>query len=250
MPQQPPMAPHHHATTPSVQCQICKKSFRISALAPAELVHPPVVALIQKEHPEWSSQGFICLNDLNHFRGEYFENLISLDRGELSALETQVITSLKAEEELISENLNITFEKQLTLGERIADRVAEFGGSWAFILLFWAILSGWIVLNSVSALARPFDPYPYILLNLVLSCLAAIQAPIIMMSQNRQEARDRLRAEHDYGVNLKAELEIRHLVARIDQLVTHQWQRLLEIQRLQLELLEPRVGKSPKSSQE
>jgi len=134
------------------------------------------------------------------------------------------------------------------LGERVADRVAEFGGSWSFIVLFWTVLGGWIILNSVSLLTHPFDPYPYILLNLVLSCLAAIQAPIIMMSQNRQEARDRLRAEHDYGVNLKAELEIRHLVARIDQLVTHQWQRLLEIQRLQLELLEPGVGAPPKNS--
>lgn len=249
MPQQPPMAPHHRATTSSVQCQICKKSYRMSAVAPAELVHPPVVDLILKEHPDWSAHGFICLNDLNHFRGEYFEDLVSLDKGELSALEAHVITSLKAEEELISENPNIKFEKQLTLGERVADRVAEFGGSWSFILLFWAVLSGWIISNSVSLLTRPFDPYPYILLNLVLSCLAAIQAPIIMMSQNRQEARDRLRAEHDYGVNLKAELEIRHLVARIDQLVTHQWQRLLEIQRLQLELLESRVGAPPQNSQ-
>ena len=96
----------------------------------------------------------------------------------------------------------------------------------------------WVGVNSAVLFWRPFDPYPFILLNLVLSCLAAIQAPIIMMSQNRQEARDRMRAEHDYQVNLKAELEIRHLHRKVDQLLTHQWQRLLEIQRIQMELME------------
>src|SRR5205823_2265166 len=96
----------------------------------------------------------------------------------------------------------------------------------------------WIVINSLAVLMRPFDPFPYILLNLILSCLAAIQAPIIMMSQNRLEARDRLRAEHDYRVNLKAELEIRHLHWKMDQLLTHQWRRLLEIQQIQTDLME------------
>ena len=159
-----------------------------------------------------------------------------------------MLRSLKAEQELISENLNAEFERRRTLGERVADKMAEFGGSWVFISIFAAILFVWIVLNSINLLTRPFDPYPYILLNLVLSCLAAIQAPIIMMSQNRQESRDRLRAENDYRVNLKAELEIRHIIAKLDQLVTHQWQRLLEIQRLQLELLEQRVGKPPQEA--
>src|SRR2546425_9205595 len=124
-------------------------------------------------------------------------------------------------------------------GEWVADQVAEFGGSWEFIISFGVFLLLWIVLNA-ALLRQPFDPYPYILLNLILSGLAALQAPIIMMSQNRQEAKDRLRAEHDYRVNLKAELEIRHLIAKLDQLVSHQWQRLLEIQRLQLELLQER----------
>jgi len=146
---------------------------------------------------------------------------------------------------LIATNINVEFERQLTLGERIADKVAEFGGSWVFISTFAAVLVGWIGINSASLLAQPFDPYPYILLNLVLSCLAAVQAPVIMMSQNRQEAKDRLRGEHDYRVNLKAEIEIRHIIVKLDQLVTHQWQRLLEIQRLQLELLEERVSKPP-----
>lgn len=144
---------------------------------------------------------------------------------------------------MISENLNIQFERQLTLGERVADKVAEFGGSWPFIIIFAITLVVWITMNSVTLLWRSFDPYPFILLNLVLSCLAAIQAPIIMMSQNRQEAKDRLRSEYDYRVNLKAELEIRHLHWKMDQLLSNHWRRLLEIQQIQLDLMEELVHK-------
>ncbi|HSA81745.1 MAG TPA: DUF1003 domain-containing protein, partial [Geminicoccaceae bacterium] len=117
------------------------------------------------------------------------------------------------------------------------DAIAAFGGSWTFILLFGAVILVWVLINAVALLARPFDPYPFILLNLVLSCLAAVQAPIIMMSQNRQEARDRLRSENDYRVNLKAELEIRHLHEKLDHLLQHQWERLMEIQQIQIELM-------------
>jgi len=231
------------STTSSVQCQVCKKSYKLTAVTPAEFVHPPIVALIQRELPDWSSQGFICLFDLNQYRNQYFENLVTADKGELSALEAEVLQSLKKEEEFISANINTEFARRRTVGERVADKMAEFGGSWAFIGAFAAVLVGWIAVNTAAILKPPFDPYPYILLNLLLSCLAAIQAPVIMMSQNRQEARDRLRAENDYRVNLKAELEIRHIIAKLDQLVTHQWQRLLEIQRLQLELIEQQVSK-------
>jgi uncharacterized membrane protein len=119
----------------------------------------------------------------------------------------------------------------------LADRVADFGGSWTFISFFAVVLFLWMFTNSSMLVARPFDPYPYIFLNLILSCLAAIQAPVIMMSQNRQEARDRLRAMHDYQVNLKAELEIRHLHQKIDHMLSHQWERLAEIQEIQVELI-------------
>ncbi len=124
--------------------------------------------------------------------------------------------------------------------------MAEFGGSWRFIIYFAVVLVVWITFNSVELLSRPFDPFPYILLNLVLSCLAAIQAPVILMSQNRQEAKDRLRGEHDYRVNLKAELEIRLLHEKLDLLLTHQWQKLLEIQRIQMDLMEDMVRKVPR----
>ena len=148
-----------------------------------------------------------------------------------------MVESLR-EQELLSSNLNAEFAERSTLGQRVADRVATFGGSWTFISLFALVIVVWMIVNTVALLRRPFDPFPFILLNLVLSCLAAVQAPVIMMSQNRHDAKDRLRAENDYRINLKSELEIRHLGERLDLLLTQQWQRLLEIQRIQIELME------------
>jgi uncharacterized membrane protein len=141
------------------------------------------------------------------------------------------------EHETVAADINAEFERDLTFGERLADRIADFGGSWRFIIVFGIFILLWMAINTVALLGRPADPYPFILLNLILSCLAALQAPVIMMSQNRQEAKDRLRSEHDYRVNLKAELEIRHLHEKVDHLLLHQWERLVEIQQVQLELL-------------
>src|SRR6202011_1228329 len=129
------------------------------------------------------------------------------------------------------------FEDQRTLGERLSDKLASFGGSWIFIIVFFVILVAWTVFNLVVPERDRFDPYPYILLNLFLSMLAAIQAPIIMMSQKRQESKDRLRSESDYRVNLKDELESRHLHEKMDHLISRQWQRLAEIQQLQIETM-------------
>ena len=207
-----------------------------------EMVRGPVIELIQKQHPDWSSKNLICLSCLNRFRVEYVQDVLEAEKGELSGLEEELVRSMK-EQELLSKNINVEFDQQLTIGERSADKVAEFGGSWRFIFVFTIILVLWIAINSIRLFLKPFDPYPYILLNLVLSCLAAIQAPFIMMSQNRLEAKDRLRAEHDYQINLKAELEIRHINAKIDQLLTHQWQRLLKIQQIQVELMEEIIGR-------
>ncbi|MBI1894350.1 MAG: DUF1003 domain-containing protein [Candidatus Rokubacteria bacterium] len=226
----------------TVLCQICKKQKSRNDVLPGDMVRGPVVETIRKKYPDWSSSGFICLDDLNHFRTEHVQEALVEGKGELSSLEEEVMKSLK-EHELLSKNINVEFDRELTLGERVADRVAEFGGSWRFIISFGVVLAVWIVINSVALFSKPFDPYPYILLNLVLSCLAALQAPVIMMSQNRLEAKDRLRGEHDYRINLKAELEIRHLNGKMDLLLTHQWQRLLEIQEIQTELMEELVRK-------
>lgn len=130
------------------------------------------------------------------------------------------------------------FDAQLTFGERLADRVAGFGGSWTFILLFIAFLIGWMIFNSLVLARHAFDPYPYILLNLVLSCLAALQAPVIMMSQNRAAEKDRMQAQNDYEVNVKAELEILQLQEKLNELREHDWVALVEMQQRQIELLE------------
>lgn len=139
----------------------------------------------------------------------------------------------------ISRNTNTEFDQTLTLGQRLADRIATFGGSWAFITLFLSVLVAWVVLNSVILVraGRPFDPYPYILLNLFLSMLASLQAPIILMSQNRQAAKDRLDAAHDYEVNLKAELAIMALHEKLDTLREGQWEQMMALQERQLALL-------------
>lgn len=229
--------------SPRHRCEVCGKEFDTGDLMPLAAVREPIRDLILRKHPQVSLQGYICFDDLNFFRGEYIEDVLEDERGQLTQLEDEVVRSFR-EHELVAANINAEFDRQLTVGERIADAVAEFGGSWTFILTFAAVLLAWIVLNSYAVLAHPFDPYPYILLNLVLSCLAAVQAPIIMMSQNRQEDRDRLRAEHDYRVNLKAELEIQHINAKLDLLLTKQWQQLLVIQEVQTDLMRDVARKS------
>ncbi len=229
-------------------CAVCGEDRDEHEGKPLDLVNHPVDDLIRRDHPNLEGAAQVCLSCRNRYRTTYVRDVISTDRGELSAIEHQVLRSLE-QRELLARNINPEFDRALTLGERVADRVAEFGGSWTFIGIFALVLAGWILLNSTAAAAKTFDPYPYILLNLVLSCLAAIQAPVIMMSQNRQEAKDRLRAEHDYQVNLKAEIEIRQLHIKLDQLLSNQWHRLLEIQRVQMELIED-LAERPKSNGE
>lgn len=221
----------------TIFCQICSERKTPGEVVPADSVRSSVIDLIRKDHPEWSDQGYICITDLNHYRAKYVEELLEKEKGEVSTLEEKVISAME-DRSVLSEDTTAVFDRQLTIGERVADRIADFAGSWTFIILFFVILVTWIAINSLILLFRPFDPFPFILLNLVLSCIAAIQAPIIIMSQNRQEARDRLQARHDYQVNLKAELEIQNLHEKIDHLLINQGQRLLEIQKIQVELME------------
>ena len=164
----------------------------------------------------------------------------------LSAAERVVVAKLLRRQP-VARDIEQEFDRQLTLGERVADQVARFGGSWPFIWLFLAMMGAWMFLNEEST--RPFDPYPFILLNLVLSCVAALQAPIIMMSQNRKAARDRIEAKNDYEVNLKAELEILALHEKVDSLHVQQWKDIFAMQERQIELLrvlESRVSESPR----
>lgn len=222
---------------PTATCPICGKQWPKSQMVPLGILRPAVAQVIVNAHPHLSQEDLICLEDLGSFRNEYIASILEAEKGELSSLEEKVLESLK-ENEILSTDVEKEFITALTFGERLSDRIASFGGSWSFIIIFFSILAGWIALNTAALLWKPFDPYPYIFLNLVLSCLAAIQAPIIMMSQNRAEDRDRLRSQHDYQVNLKAELEIRHLHQKVDHLLKQQWERLIEIQNVQLELME------------
>jgi uncharacterized membrane protein len=217
-------------------CAICGKTFPTHEVMAGTLVREPVVQTILHDHPDWSSENYICWTDLARYRAKYVHSLLESEKGELTFLEHEVLQSLQ-KQELLSANVDFEFEKQRTLGERLADRLAVFGGSWKFLIYFGVFLALWIVMNSLVLYTRPVDPYPFIFLNLVLSCLAAVQAPIIMMSQNRQETKDRLRSQHDYQVNLKAELEIRNLHEKMDHLLSNQWERLIQIQELQVELL-------------
>jgi len=217
-------------------CAICGKTFTHRGLVPGAAVRDVVEKEIVHDHPNWSPESFICLLDLTKYRAKYVHSLLESEKGELTTLEQEVLHSIR-DHELLAKNVDAEFEQKWSFGERLADRIAAFGGSWTFLIWFGAFLALWIGMNTVVLVWRPPDPYPFILLNLLLSCLAAIQAPIIMMSQNRQEAKDRLRSQHDYQVNLKAELEIRHLNDKIDHLLSHQWDRLAQIQEIQLDLL-------------
>jgi len=228
-------APSRRRPAPRKRCALCGEA----------VSHPAVFGTIRSEltnqlladHPGLSADDVICRHHLTDLRTRYVSQLLERERGEISELERQVVESL-AREETVARNVEETWEDRRTTGERLADVVAEFGGSWKFIISFAVVLIVWMAFNVWAATQRIFDPYPFILLNLVLSCLAAIQAPIIMMSQKRQETKDRLRSENDYRVNLKAELEIRHLHEKVDHLINRQWERLAEIQQIQLEIME------------
>lgn len=193
--------------------------------------------LIKSDFPDFDKESFITITELNQYRRLYLTSLITQERGEIAVIDRDVLEAIK-NNSILSENIQDEREVELTFGQRLADKVAAFGGSWAFIISFFSFILIWILINIWFLARRPFDPFPFILLNLILSCLAAIQAPIIMMSQNRQEEKDRQRGEHDYKINLKAELEIKLLSEKIDHLLVHQNKKLLEIQEVQTDYLE------------
>ena len=196
------------------------QSFPESEQISGRLVRKPILALIQQDFPTFRPEDSLATSELNEYRRRYLEDFLVREVGELSELEETVLTNVH-ERRTLSDKVEDQ-EVPLTLGQRWADHIASFGGSWTFILLFFGVILGWILLN-VAVLRRPgFDPYPFILLNLLLSCLAALQAPVIMMSQNRQEEKDRERAKKDYMINLKAELELRVMHEKLDHLTQQQ----------------------------
>ncbi len=209
-------------------------------------LRPALSDFIRRDMPETPMRGYISRKALDGYRGAYISELLREERGELSTLEDEVIKSLETHDTL-AENIEDDYEDHRSLGDRLADIVATFGGSWTFITSFFLFLALWMGINIAIGANAAFDAYPFILLNLVLSTVAAFQAPIIMMSQRRQEAKDRLRALNDYKVNLKAELEIRHLHEKIDHLLNRQWERLMEIQQIQIEIMRDQSKKTERA---
>jgi len=201
-----------------------------------------ILDLILKDHPNLLETDLISVNELNFYREKYISSFFSDNLDELGEMRDNVLQSLK-EHSILSTKLELEEQSELTLGQRIADRVAEFGGSWIFILSFFGFLTIWIIANVFFLRSHTFDPYPFILLNLILSCIAALQAPVIMMSQNRQEQKDRERSKKDFMINMKAELEIRILHEKLDHLIMHQQQELIEIQKIQIDMMNEIIAK-------
>ncbi len=219
-------------------CGITGKEYPEKDLVGIDSIRPQIMTLLKKAYPDWAGdKGKISIEILNAVRDEYVQQMIVEETGEIGSLDLDVMESIK-NQELLSTKLQAEAGDKLTIGQRTADKVATFGGSWKFLIIFGVILFVWILINTYVLYKKPFDPYPFILLNLILSCLAAIQAPVIMMSQNRQETTDRSKAQNDYQVNLKAEIEIRQLHEKIDHILINQSKRLFEIQEIQIELMQ------------
>jgi uncharacterized membrane protein len=215
---------------------LSKKEFSAGERISAKTIRPSILATIQKEHPEFNNTCHLSVSELNRFRQKYIGDYLVREMGELSELENTVIGALQHRSTL-TDKIEEPELEHYTVGQRLADMVASFGGSWKFIILFMLFLLLWIAVNTFFLMTKPFDPYPFILLNLILSCIAALQAPVIMMSQNRQDEKDRERAKKDYMINLKSELEIRMLHEKLDHLIIHQQHELLEIQKVQVEMM-------------
>ena len=216
---------------------LSNKEFPVSERISGKTLRHSIINLIQIDKPDFTSDSYLAIDELNSYREKYISNYLGGQIKELSELEKTVLDSM-ANKTILSDKIDGDETQTTTFGQNIADKVASFGGSWTFIILFGIIIFIWISFNVFWLANKGFDPYPFILLNLILSCIAAMQAPVIMMSQNRQEEKDRERAKKDYMINLKSELEIRTLHEKIDHLIIHQQQQLQEIQKIQIEMLD------------
>ena len=226
--------------TKKIICALSGRELSRRRAVVVDSLRPTLLDRMREDYPNLADDSYVDMAEVERYRTLYVEEMLKLERGELSHLDQQVADSM-AHHETVVENIEDEFEEHRSFGERVSDHLASFGGSWAFLISFFVVLVIWMGVNIAMGEQSAFDPYPFILLNLVLSCIAAIQAPIIMMSQKRQEAKDRLRALNDYKVNLKAELEIRHVQEKLDYLLTKQWQRLAEMQQMQMELMQENV---------
>jgi uncharacterized membrane protein len=221
---------------------ISKQIIKDSEIVTGNEIRQGVFNLIREEYPDFNGDSILSMDELNRYRRLYLTRLVEQEHGELARIDLDVMLAIQ-NNSILSENIEVKKKTRRTRGQKLADQIAAFGGSWTFIISFFSFLICWMLLNTWILGRYAYDPYPYILLNLILSCIAAIQAPIIMMSQNRQEQKDRQRAENDCKVNLKAELEIKLLSEKIDHLLIHQNKKLLEIQEVQIDYLEDLMKK-------
>lgn len=226
---------------------ISNVEFPVTEKISAKTIRHSMLSLIQNDNPHFSHESFLSRTELNKYREKAITDYLVKEVGELSELEKTVITSV-TNNDTLTDKIDGDEKQILTPGQRIADKVATFGGSWTFIISFGVFIFIWISGNIHWLANKRFDPYPFILLNLILSCLAGLQAPVIMMSQNRQEEKDRDRSKKDYMINLKSELEIRTLHEKIDHFIMEQQQELLELQKDQIEMMNDILKKVEKNS--
>ena len=222
---------------PALTCEVSGRQFGRDELTELRSLRAAVAARIRADHPELGSESLVSREVAAEYRNSYIEELLRREQADYVDLDNRIGLILAKEEALVPTVEDELLEKR-TLSERVSDRLAAFGGSWMFLGLFAFVLGAWMAFNVWAASKDVFDPYPFILLNLVLSCIAAVQAPIIMMSQRRQEQKDRLRSLNDYRINVKAEREIKLLHEKLDHLITKQWHQLTEIQQLQADILQ------------
>lgn len=215
---------------------ISKEEFHVREKVTGTSIQRSMLQFIKQQYPDFGDHSLLAMSELNSFREQYIGAFLEKEVAELPNLQATVKKAMRADA-LLTKQLESEAVAGYSFGQRLADSVASFGGSWTFILSFGGFILLWISLNVVLLMNRGFDPYPFILLNLILSCLAALQAPVIMMSQNRQDEKDRERAKKDYVINLKSELEIRLLHEKIDHMILHQQLQLLEIQQIQVDMM-------------
>ncbi|MBK7736677.1 MAG: DUF1003 domain-containing protein [Saprospiraceae bacterium] len=226
----------------SFKSDLTGKEYSIMERIPASTIRKSIFDLILKDKSDFNQNSCISISELNLYRERFIANTLVQEVDDLADLRENVLHAIKDETSL-TDQIEKDDSTLLSPGQRLADLVASFGGSWTFILTFFGFIAIWIVINIFWFKNQQFDPYPFILLNLILSCIASLQAPIIMMSQNRQEEKDRERSKKDYMINLKSELEIRMLHEKLDHLILHQQRELIEIQKLQIEMMNDIMNK-------
>jgi len=225
---------------------VSNKEFPMTERVSAKVITHSILKRIQKDVPAFTHESYLSMEELDAYKEKSISDYMRKEIGELSEREKTVLISV-INNRTLTDKVVDEDRATSTLGQQIADRVASFGGSWTFIMSFGVFILVWISANVFWIINKGFDPYPFILLNLILSCMAALQAPVIMMSQNRQEEKDRNRAKKDYMINLKSELEIRTLNEKLDHFIMHQQQEFMELQNIQSEMMNEilkQVGKA------